>query len=139
MKKVFTTGLVAGIAMIVVNMLILNPLFMKLFPEFQSIYENTVIFNAIDDPLMSLFFVYPIVLGFALAWVWDKTKQLFSGDVLKDGCNFGLIYFFVAGLPVFFINYGSFNLPLMMIVSWTTMTLLNGIVSGLVFAKMNKS
>ena len=138
MKKIFTTGLAAGIAMLAVGMLIINPVFMRLFPEFQAIYENPAIFNAMDDPLMSLFFVYPIVLGFALAWVWNRTKQLFTGSVWQAGFNFGLAYFFVAALPAFFINLGSFNIPAMMVVSWTVMSFVNGIVGGWVLAKLNR-
>ena len=90
MKKILTTGVAAAVAMLVANMLILNPIFMVLFPEFQAIYENTNIFRSMDDPLMAMFFVYPILLALAFAWVWDKTKQLFTGSVWQNGFHFSL-------------------------------------------------
>lgn len=137
MKKVLTIGIVAGIAMNVVNMLIVNPLFSKLYPAFQGIYENTAIFKSMDDPVMSLFFVYPIALAIALAWVWEKTKHMFVGSLWQRGFHFGLVYFAVAGIPAFLVNFASFNLPTMMVVSWTVMTFLNGVIGGWVFAKMS--
>ena len=137
MKNILIPGLVAGVAMNVVNMLIVNPVFSKLYPSFQGIYENTTIFKSMDDPVMSLFFVYPVALAIALALVWDKTKHMFAGDMWRRGLHFGLVYFAVAGIPAFLINFASFNLPAMMVVSWTVMTLTNGLVAGWVFAKMN--
>lgn len=137
MKKVLWTGFVAAVAMVVVNML-LNPLFNVLFPWLQDAYKNPEIFRPWEDPVMMLFWLYPLVLGIGLAWVWDKTKQLFSGKPCKKGLTFGLIFFFVSGLPAFLINYSSFNFPFVMIFSWTLMSFFNGIVAGIVLAKMNK-
>jgi membrane protease YdiL (CAAX protease family) len=137
MQKIFWTGLVVGIAMTIVNTL-LNGLMNVLFPAMQEAYMNNPVFRPWDDPLMMLFFAYPLVLGFALAWVWDKTKQLFSGSACQKGFHFGLIYFFVLGLPMFLINVSSFNLPIGIIFSWSVMGVVNGIVAGMVLAKINK-
>jgi hypothetical protein len=137
MKKIIWTGLVAGVAMAIVNAA-LNPIFNALFPWLQDAYMNNPVFRPWDDPIMMLFFLYPILLGLALAYVWDKTKNLFKGSVVNKGLNFGLIFFFVVGLPTFLINFSSFNLPLVMILSWTFMSLVNGFVAGFVLAKLNK-
>ena len=137
MKKIIWTGLVAGVAMAIVNAA-LNPLFNALFPWLQDAYMSNPVFRPWDDPIMMLFFLYPIVLGLGLAYVWDKTKKLFKGSVTTKGLNFGLTYFIVLVIPMFLINYSSFNLPLLMILSWTLMSLVNGFVAGLVLAKLNK-
>jgi hypothetical protein len=136
MKKVFWTGLVAGIAMVASNMA-LNPILNAIFPWLQDAYINPV-FRPWDDPIMMLFFLYPILLGFGLAFVWDKTKHLFKKSICQNGVNFGLIYFCVAGIPSFLINFSSFNLSFTMILSWTIMGLVNGLVAGCVLAKINK-
>ncbi len=136
MKKIIWIGLTTGVAMIVVN-LILNPMLSWLFPWLKEAYMDPV-FRPWDDPIMMLFFLYPIILGFGLAYVWDKTKQLFNKSACRNGINFGLIYFFVGGIPTFLINYSSFNFPLSMILSWTIMGLVNGLVAGCVLAKLNK-
>ena len=136
MKKIFWTGLAAGIAMVIVNA-VLSPLLSAMFPLLKEAYMNPV-FRPWSDPIMMLFYLYPIVLGFALAWVWDKTKQLFGKNACKNGVNFGIIYFCVAGIPAFLINFSSFNLPFLMILSWTIMGLIDGLVAGCVLAKLNK-
>ena len=136
MKKIFWTGLVTGIAMAIVNML-LNPILNAIFPMLKTAYMIDA-FRPWDDPIMMLFFLYPIVLGFGLAWIWDKTKQLFTGSTFCKVKDFGLIYFFVAVLPVFFINFSSFTFPFVMILSWSIMATVNGFVAGFVLVKMNK-
>lgn len=136
MKKIFLSGLAAGIAMIITNMA-LNSIFNIIFPNLQKSYMNSV-FRPWDDPIMMLFFLYPIALGFGLSFVWDRTKKLFPKSCCSAGMNFGLIYFAVSGIPSFLINFSSFNLPLVMILSWTIMGLVDGIVAGLVLAKVNK-
>lgn len=136
MKKIFIPGLVAGIAMVVANV-VLNPVFNVIFPDLQKSYMSPV-FRPWNDPIMMLFFLYPIVLGFGLSFVWNKTKKLFSKSCCSDGINFGLIYFTVSGIPSFLINFSSFNLPLVMILTWTVMGLVDAIVAGLVLSKLNK-
>lgn len=136
MKKIILTGLAAGVAMVVVNAL-LNPIFNLIFPSLKDAYMTSV-FRPWNDPIMMLFFLYPIALGFGLAYVWDKTKSLFKKSACLNGLNFGLIYFAVGGIPAFLINYSSFNLPLLMILTWTIMGLVNGLVAGCVLAKLNK-
>ena len=96
------------------------------------------VFRPWEDPIMMLFFLYPIALGLALAWVWEKTKQLFHKNYLNSGLTFGLIYFFVAGIPAFIINFSSFNLPFFMILSWTIMGLVDGLLAGIILARLNK-
>ena len=137
-KGFFWTGVLAGVLMILVN-LVINVFYSWAFPGFQAIYENTVIFRAMDDPLMMMFWFYPLVLGVCLAWVWGYTKNVFKKDtVFWAGFKFGLAYFVVAGIPVFIINLSSFNLPFWMIFSWADMTAANGLVAGWVFAKFNR-
>ena len=136
MKKIFWTGLVAGVVMAIINMA-LNQIFNAIFQWLKESYMNPV-FRPWDDPIMMLFLLYPIVLGFGLSFVWDKTKQLFTKSACQNGLNFGLIYFCVAGIPAFLINFSSFNLPLVMILTWIIMMLINGFVACCILAKLNK-
>lgn len=137
MKKVLGTGLVAGLAMVAGN-IVLNSLMNAVLPQLQDEYMKNSIFRPWEDPIMMLFFLYPITLGFALSWVWSKTKHLFQGGALKRGINFGLVYFLVSGIPTFLINFSSFDLPIQMILSWTFMGAVNGMVAGIILAKLNK-
>jgi len=123
--------------MVAVNMA-LNPIFAAIFPDLQKSYMNPI-FRPWNDPIMMLFFLYPIALGLGLSFVWDKTKKLFSKSACQNGVYFGLIYFCVSGIPAFLINFSSFNLPLIMILTWTIMGLIDGLVAGCVLAKLNKA
>ncbi len=135
MKKILWTGVLAAVLMIAVSM-VLNVIYGWMFPSFASIYADTAIFRAMDDPLMVTFWFYPIALGIGLAWIWSRAKEHFSEDsTFWAGLKFGWAYFVVAAIPAFFINVSSFNLPVMMIATWTEMSLANGFIAGWVFAK----
>lgn len=139
MKKVFFSGLIAGIAMSIGNW-ILNPIIYFFSPMLKESYMNNPVFRAWDDPMMFAFMLYPFALGFVLAFIWEKTKHLFSGGCrLCHGFIFGVIFFFVSGLPAFLINLGSFTFPFSMVFSWAVMGLVNGIVAGCVLAFVNKT
>jgi hypothetical protein len=109
---------------------IINIVVGLIYPSFQDIYNDTTIFIPMTSAQSILFWIYPIVLGIALAWLWTMLKT--------TPVKFASIYFFIGAVPAFFINVGSFNLPVMMIFSWTVMSYLNGLVAGLIFSKMLK-
>lgn len=136
MKKIIWPGIVAGVVMLVLGMVI-SYIFM-IMPAVSADYNNSAIMRSWQDPLMSLFFVYPFVLGIALAWVWNKSKSLFKGSAWKRGAKFGWTYFIIATIPGMLISYSSFPLSLFTILSWTISGLINAIAAGWIFAKMNK-
>jgi len=137
MKKILKEGVIVAVAMFLFNML-LNLVFNFLMPTLQEQYMDNPVFRPWDDPVMMLFWAYPLALGIAFAWVWSKTKKLFKGTPCQRGWNFGLVYFFISGLPIFIINYSSFDLPFAMIFTWTLMSFFNGVVAGKVLARINK-
>lgn len=138
MKKIFLPGLVAGIAVLAVGML-LNQIENYLFPSLTVEYVNPALFRPWSDPLMSLYFLHPFLLGFILAWVWNKVKTLFvSGSVWRKGFRFGLSVWVVSSVPGMFISYSSFQVSLAMTISWLVSGLVSTIVAGWIFAKMNR-
>lgn len=137
-KKIIRDGFVIAVTMIAINF-ILNFLISTVYPASQKIYENTTIFRSMTAPLSTLFFLYPFILAFAFAFIWDKSKKLFKDkSVCKRGFKFSLVYLFVAVIPMFLINFSSFNLPFWIVSTWSIMSYLNGLVSGLILAKLNK-
>lgn len=137
MAKVIKTGFLAGLAMLLVSLL-MGPVTNALFPSVMTEYQNPSLFRPWSDPLMSLMFVYPIVVGFILAWVWDKTKQLFTQDTWwRRGVAFGMLYFLFS-LPGMLISYSSFPLSFAMVISWSLSILAQAIGAGLLLAKLNR-
>jgi len=137
MKKTLGLGILAGVVMLILGFAVMY-LFGAIFPSTAAEYENLNIFRAMDDPLMSIFYVYPFILGIVLAFVWNKSKSLFKGTTGKRAVNFGLTYWLVASLPGMVITYASFQLSFLLVFTWLMLGLLYGIIAGLVFAKYNK-
>ena len=136
MKKIIWPGIIAGVAILVLGMLV-SYVFM-LFPSVSADYNNTNIMRQWQDPLMTLFFIYPFVFGIILAWGWNRSKSLFKGSAWKRGSNFGLAVWLIATIPGMFITYTSMPYSFMTIISWTVVGLINLIAAGWIFAKMNK-
>lgn len=135
MKKIIFPGIIAGIAILVLSFTI-SYLFM-IMPSVNADYNNVQVMRSFQDPLMSLYFAYPFVLGIALAWIWNKTKGLIKGSVWKRGIDFGFAYFVIATIPGMLISYSSFPLSIFTIISWLVSGLIAAIVAGMIFAKMN--
>jgi hypothetical protein len=137
MKKIIVSGLLAGIAMLVIGFAAGYGL-MAIFPKLTAEYANTALFRPWSDPLMSLYFVHPFVLGLILAWVWARVKGVMKGaGWAAKGARFGLA-FWVVLMPGMLISYASFPLSLIMVVSWSISLLLEALAAGLIYAAVNR-
>jgi len=137
MKKIMTLGIIVGIVNLVVGIL-LSQVYNFVFPSIALEYINPALFRPWSDPLMSLFFLYPFVLGFVLAWVWDKTKKLFEAkSEFERACKFGGAYWVIAGIPGMLITYSSFQVSLLMVLAWTISGFVEAVVAGFIFVKKN--
>ena len=137
MKKIIVPGLLAGTAMLVAWM-VLNWVLGFIFPTLASQYQNPDLFRPWSDPLMSLIFVEPFVLGLVLAWLWGRVKESIKGkDDWSRAVNFGVFYW-VIGIPGMFISYSTFPVSLTMIISWSLSGFVQAVVAGWVFAKRLK-
>ena len=137
MKKIIVPGLTAGVVILILGMVI-SYIFMP-FPSIRADYNSTsVIMRSWADPLISLFLLYPFVLGVALAWFWDKSKHVFKGSFIKRGFGFGFAYFVIATIPGMLISYSSLSLSLLTIISWAISGFINAVAAGMIFAKMDK-
>lgn len=135
MKKIILPGIVSGIVTLILGMGV--SYFFKLCPAVAADYLNPNLIRSWQDPLMSLFFFHPFIQGIILAWAWNRSKTLFQGTWTDRGIKFGFVIWFIASVPGMFISYSSFPLSLTTIISWTVSGLINGIASGIIFAKMN--
>ena len=137
-KKVLVAGIIAGFANLVVGM-VLNQIYNFLAPSLSQEYLNSALFRPWNDPLMSLYFAYPFVLGIVLAWFWNMTKALVKGNSeFEKAYKFGFVYWLIAGLPGMFITYSSFPVTFTMILAWSVSGLVEAVVAGFVFVKMLK-
>jgi len=134
-KKVVVPGLIAGVLMLLAG-LVLSRVFGIISPSINAEYLNPALFRPWSDPIMSLYFLYPFILGIILAWYWDMTKHLVKGKTaFEKAYKFGLVYWLIAGLPGMFITYSSFQVSLAMVLAWSISGLVNAVIAGFVFAK----
>jgi len=129
MKNKYALAISVGIIMLIISMA-LSMLLTMTFPSLQAEYE-TPAFRPWDDPLMSLFFLYPIVLGIVLTYLWFKTRSSW-----KNGLDFGIAFGILMSVPMFIVNYSSFNFSLLMVGSWTVFGFINVLVAGMVLEKL---
>ena len=135
MKKNLSIGLLAGLLMMIAGMLN-GMMFQLLFPSIKIEYQNEQLFRPWTDPLMSLMFVQPFIVGIILAWIWSNTKALFTATVWwKKGMGFGLVYILVS-IPGMIMSYSSFPVSCLLILSWTTSIVIEALLAGLLFSRM---
>ncbi|MBC7745448.1 MAG: hypothetical protein H7096_10125 [Flavobacterium sp.] len=134
MKRILLSGLIAGCILFILSY---GGLFVavKFFPESFVEYNNPL-FNS-DGSRDVLFYLHAFIISFALAWFWDRFKELFKGSFIFRGLEFGFVYSMVALLPVMWITFSALDITLTMVLSWFFYGLIQAIVTGLIFAKIN--
>jgi hypothetical protein len=134
MKKILTSGFIAGIVLFILSY---GGLFLtiKFFPELFVMYNNPL-FNS-DGSRDVLFYLHAFIISFALSWFWERFKGLFHGPFILRGLEFGSVYALVALLPVMWITFSSLDITVIMVVSWFLYGLLQAVIAGILFAKLN--
>jgi len=138
MKKVISSGLLAGLGMVVAGALI-SYLLGLIFPSVQAEYQGNPMFRPWSDPLMSLIFVAPFIVGLVMASIWPKMKAACHPDkpCCENGVCLGLTYWFIS-LAGMVISYSTFRVSLLMVATWTIGGLVQALAGGWIIVKMNK-
>lgn len=134
MKKTIISGLVAGVIILIFSVLGLY-LTIWLFPNIALQYYDPA-FNEQKSRYM-IYLIHPFIISFALAWLWNRCKNILTGSFLTRGIEFGLIYMIIATIPNMWLIYSAISVSLPMIITWLIFGLIQGIIAGLVFEKMN--
>jgi hypothetical protein len=138
MKKIFIPGVVAGVVMLVAAVVV-GLLTSLALPSMAKEYENTNLFRSMSDPIMLLYFVYPFLLGVALAWVWDRTKGVIGeGSIWMRGGKFARTFWIVSALPGILMSYSSFPISLALALSWLLSSMVQLLCAGYIYARMNR-
>ncbi len=134
MKKILITGLIAGCILFILSYGGLY-LGVRYFPGLFVDYDNPL-FNS-NGSRDILFYLHAFIISFALSWFWDRFKALFKGTLIMRGLEFGVVYAIIALLPVMWISFSSLDITVTMVISWFLYGLVQAIISGLIFAKIN--
>ncbi len=134
MKKILTAGLVAGIVLSMLSVLGLYAT-IWLFPNLAQQYFDPA-FN-MQSSRVTIYYLHPFIISLALSWFWNRSKGILTGSFLTRGIEFGLIYAFVALFPMMWLIYSAISISLAMVLTWFVLGLLQGIIAGLIFEKLN--
>ena len=134
MKKIITSGLIAGIVLLILSVLALYAT-IWFFPNLAAQYYDPAFDN--QSGRYMIYYAHPFVIALALAWFWDRFKITLKGSFVTKGIEFGLIYALVAILPVMWLTYSALSVSIEMDAAWLVFGLLQGVVAGLVFEKTN--
>jgi hypothetical protein len=134
MKNIIRPALIAGIILFAVSY---GGLYLAIqFMPFLFVKYINPMFTS-DSSRDILFYSHAFVLSLALAWFWDRFKNLFKGNFFMRGLEFGLVYGVVALLPVMWITFSSLDITLIMVISWLFYGLCQAVVAGIIFARLN--
>jgi hypothetical protein len=119
MKKFIISGLAAGAVILVLwNVVGL------IFGMFGFSVSNLAGMRNFNDPIMMLYFLYPFVFGFALAYLYPLVEGKIKGDIVSKGFAFGMIMFTVNSIPSAYLNLTSMDYPF----AFTAMTIIGPLV-----------
>jgi len=68
--------------------------------------------RAMDDPVMLLFFLYPFVVSFAAAVVFDTVRNALQGTTVRKGLLFGGLFLVIMTIPSLFVMITTMDWPL---------------------------
>lgn len=134
MKKIITSGLAAGIVLLVLSIVALYATIL-LFPTLAAQYYDPAFDTGAGKYL--LYYIHPFIIALALSWFWQRFKTVLTGSFLTKGIEFGAIYAGIAIFPAMWLIYSALDVSLAMVATWFVFGLLQGVVAGLVFEKMN--
>jgi hypothetical protein len=133
-KKIIFSGLATGIVLLLLSVIGLYGT-VWLFPGLAVQYFDPTFDSQSERAVF--YFTHPFVAGLALAWFWDRCKDLFTGSFLGRAIEFGLLYWLVAVFPMMWLIYSAINVSLALVGSWLVLGLLQGMAAGLLLEKMN--
>ncbi len=134
MKKIIVAGLAAGVVLLILSILGLYAT-VWFFPGIATQYFDPA-FDTQQGRVM-VYYIHPFVIAMALSWFWARTKGILTGSFLTRGIEFGFMYAVVAIFPMMCLMYSALSVSLAMVSTWFALGMLQGVVAGLIFEKMN--
>jgi hypothetical protein len=134
MKKIIVVGLLAGVVLLILSILGLY-VTIWFFPGLAAQYYDPAFDSGPDKYL--LYYIHPFVIAMALSWFWNRFKTLLTGSFVTRGIEFGVIYALIAILPALWLTYSAISVSLAIVGTWLLFGLLQGLIAGLVFEKLN--
>jgi len=129
-KNVVIGGISAGFILLIL-MVVSGHLANLVLPADISQYGGM---RAVNDPIMTLFYLYPFVVAFAAATVFDLVKGCLNGTQTRKGMMFGAILICIMTIPSLYVMYTSMTWPVDFYISTGIWESISFPVMGILFA-----
>ena len=131
-KFIVTGGIAAGFLLLIL-MMVSGYLVNMVMPADISQYGGM---RAMNDPVMNLFYLYPFVIAFAAAVVFDCIRDCLKGDQIRKGLMFGGLLLIIMTIPSLYVMITSMTWPLDFYVSTGIWEIISFPLMGVLFAKI---
>jgi hypothetical protein len=131
-KNIIVGGVSAGIVLLLL-MMISGYLVNLVLPADISTYGGM---RAMTDPVMTLFYLYPFVIAFAAATVFDTIKGSLAGSPAKKGLRFGALLICIMTIPSLYVMYTSMTWPADFYISTGIWEIISFPLMGVLFARI---
>ncbi len=92
--------------------------------------------RATNDPVILLFFLYPFVVAFAQAVVFDLTKDCLKGTPVQKGLMFSGMMIVIMTIPSVFVMYTSMTWPTVFYTGTLLWEITGFLITGAIYTKI---
>jgi hypothetical protein len=89
-----------------------------------------------NNPVMMLIFVYPFILAFTAAYVFDTVYPALQESVMQQGISFGVVLLVIAAIPSNFAMYTSLDWPATFYAGNLIWAVLGFVSTGILFVRI---
>jgi hypothetical protein len=107
-KNILISGITGGIVLLVVTY-VADVLSQVLAPY--SIFDLGGM-RAMNDPLMTLYFLYPFIFAFIAAIIWSWIRNSITGTILHRAGTYGVILFLLVIIPNTWVIVTTMTYPI---------------------------
>jgi hypothetical protein len=133
-KNIVVAGITGGFVLFI--LMVLSGFLVNLvLPADLSLYAGM---RSMSDPIMNLFYLYPFVIAFATAFLFDILHGCLEGSPVRKGLMFGGILIVIMAIPSMYVMYTSMTWPLDFYVSTGIWEIVSFPIVGILYARIWK-
>jgi hypothetical protein len=92
--------------------------------------------RAMNDPVMTLFYLYPFVIACTAVIIFDIVKGCLDGTMVRKGLMFGAMLICIMTIPSLYVMFTSMTWPVDFYVSTLIWEIISFPLMGILFARI---
>lgn len=136
MKKILLSGLMGGLALLILSISGLYIL-LWLLPDMAMEYFGPAFISTPNRSI--LYYIHPFIISTGLSWLWHQTGNVFKGRPIIASLKFGIAYMSIATLPYMLLVYSAINISLPVMCTWLAFGFIEAVVAATIFNTLNRS